>query len=194
MAHKATTIKDAIKQWEGENDGQIAGDAEKVMLNGVMPPIEKMDASLGALKSVKRLALSTNAIEKITGLNGLTNLEILSLGRNGLRKIDGLEPVGGTLKQLWLSYNYIDKLGGLTVCPNLEVLYISNNRVSSWGEIEKLGDNKNLREVLFKANPIEEKYSKEGTWRVEFVKRVKQIKKLDGYIIEDSEREAAGVA
>ena len=35
----------------------------------------------------------------------LRNLEILSLARNQIKKISGLEEVGGTLKELWLSYN-----------------------------------------------------------------------------------------
>ncbi len=54
--------------------------------------------------------MSTNNIEKISNLAGLTQLEVLSLGRNCIRKLEGLEPVAGTLKQLWISYNSIEKL------------------------------------------------------------------------------------
>jgi len=39
-----------------------------------------MDATLGTLKAAKHLALSSNNIEKITGLKGLDVLEVLSLG------------------------------------------------------------------------------------------------------------------
>ena len=58
----------------------------------------------------RHLSLSTNNIDKIAALSGLDNLEILSLGRNQLKKIENVEPVAATLQQLWISYNLIDKL------------------------------------------------------------------------------------
>jgi dynein light chain 1 len=42
----------------------------------------------------------------------MESLQILSLGRNLIKKIEGLEPVADTLEELWLSYNQIDKLVG----------------------------------------------------------------------------------
>ena len=58
----------------------------------------------------RHLALSTNSIEKIAGLAGMDALQILSLGRNLIRKIEGLDPVAETLEQLWLSYNQLERL------------------------------------------------------------------------------------
>lgn len=66
------------------------------------------------------------------------NLEILSLGRNVIKKISGLEEVGSTLRELWLSYNQIERLDGLQPCVKLQVLFMSNNKVKAWDEIEKL--------------------------------------------------------
>jgi dynein light chain 1, axonemal len=43
-------------------------------------------------------------------LAGLPQLEVLSLGRNSIKKLEGLEPVAPTLKQLWISYNVIERL------------------------------------------------------------------------------------
>lgn len=63
-----------------------------------------------AALSRRHLALSTNSIEKISGLAGLPSLEVLSLGRNIIKKLDGVEAVAGTLQQLWISYNVIEKL------------------------------------------------------------------------------------
>lgn len=68
----------------------------------------------------------------------LGNLEILSLSRNNIKKIQGLEEVGQTLRQLWLSYNLIEKLDGLQPCVKLQVLYISANRIEKWDEVDKL--------------------------------------------------------
>ena len=56
------------------------------------------------------MALSTNNIEKISGLAGLPQLEVLSLGRNCIKKLEGLDPIASTLKQLWISYNVIERL------------------------------------------------------------------------------------
>ena len=47
-----------------------------------------MDASLATLKACKHLSLSTNNIEKIGSLAGLESLEILSLGKNQIKKLE----------------------------------------------------------------------------------------------------------
>ena len=60
--------------------------------------------------STRHLALSTNSIEKIASLAGMDALQTLSLGRNLIRKIEGLDPVAETLEQLWLSYNQLERL------------------------------------------------------------------------------------
>ena len=65
-------------------------------------------------------------------------LEILSLARNNISRIEGLEPVAGTLQQLWLSYNNISKLDGLPPLPQLRVLYLANNLIRELKEIEAL--------------------------------------------------------
>lgn len=41
------------------------------------------------------------------------NLEVLSLGRNQIKKLEGLDDVANTLRELWISYNLLDKLNGL---------------------------------------------------------------------------------
>jgi dynein light chain 1 len=102
----------------------VATEAEKVLLFGQLPPIVKMDNTLGTLKACKHLALSSNCIEKITGLKGLDMLEVLSIGRNCIKKLEGLDEVAGTLQQLWCSYNLIDKLNGIEKLTNLTVLYM----------------------------------------------------------------------
>ena len=48
---KGTSCKDALAQWEKkeENEGQKAADAQVVKICAILPPIEKMDASLQTL-------------------------------------------------------------------------------------------------------------------------------------------------
>jgi dynein light chain 1, axonemal len=86
----------------------------------------------------RRLALSTNNIDRISSLAGMNKLKILSLGRNLIKKIEKLEDVASSLEELWISYNQISSLDGLQCCTNLTTLYISNNIIKSWSELDKL--------------------------------------------------------
>ncbi|XP_060684267.1 dynein axonemal light chain 1 [Hemiscyllium ocellatum] len=187
---KATTIKEALAKWE-ERSGEKAAEAVEVKLYGQIPPIEKMDASLSTLSNCEKLSLSTNCIEKIANLNGLKKLTILSLGRNNIKNLNGLEAVGETLEELWISYNLIEKLKGIHAMRKLQVLYMSNNLVKDWAEFGKLADLPNLVDLVFVGNPIEEKCSAEGTWVDEATKRLTRLKKLDGVpVIKQVEEEA----
>ncbi|XP_021102299.1 dynein light chain 1, axonemal isoform X1 [Heterocephalus glaber] len=175
---KATTIKEALARWE-EKTGQRPSEAKEIKLYAQIPPIEKMDASLSTLANCEKLSLSTNCIEKIANLNGLKNLRILSLGRNNIKNLNGLEAVGDTLEELWISYNFIEKLKGIHVMKKLKILYMSNNLVKDWAEFVKLTDLPCLEDLVFVGNPLEEKHSAEGNWIEEATKRVPKLKKLD---------------
>ncbi|XP_028678199.1 dynein axonemal light chain 1 [Erpetoichthys calabaricus] len=188
---KSTTIKEALVKWE-EKSGQKAAEAKEVKLYAQIPPIEKMDASLYTLVNCEKLSLSTNCIEKIANLNGLKNLRILSLGRNNIKNLNGLEAVGDSLEELWISYNQIEKLKGINVMKKLKILYMSNNLVKEWGEFVKLADLPCLADLVFVGNPLEEKHSAEGNWSEEATRRLPKLKKLDGNPIikqEDEEGE-----
>ncbi|XP_053880973.1 acyl-coenzyme A thioesterase 6 isoform X1 [Malaclemys terrapin pileata] len=178
---KATTIKEALARWE-EKNGQKASEAKEVKLYAQVPPVEKMDASLSTLVNCEKLSLSTNCIEKIANLNGLKNLRILSLGRNNIKNLNGLEAVGDTLEELWISYNLIEKLKGIHVMKKLKILYMSNNLVKDWAEFVRLADLPLLEDLVFVGNPLEEKYSadQQSSWVEEATKRVPRLKKLDG--------------
>mmetsp|Transcript_26052 Transcript_26052/g.56876 ORF Transcript_26052/g.56876 Transcript_26052/m.56876 type:complete len:199 (+) Transcript_26052:202-798(+) len=193
---KGMTIKDAIKIFE-EKSGVVATEVEKVMLNGMCPPIEKMDATLSTLKACKHLALSTNNIEKISSLSGMENLRILSLGRNMIKKIENLDAVADTLEELWISYNQIQNLVGVEKLLNLRVLFMSNNKIASWTEIDKLAVLDKLEDLLLIGNPLYNDYKDNNAlseYRVEVVKRLPNLRKLDGIPIDVDEREQAKAA
>lgn len=106
-----TSCAKALQMWEADHPGESPSEAEEIRLIYVNTPLDKMDPPvLNTLTKVKRLSLSSNVIEKMINLPGLKNIEILSLSRNNIKKIGGLEEIGGTLKELWLSYNFIEKL------------------------------------------------------------------------------------
>lgn len=179
---KGTTIKEALAKFE-EKTGKKAAESKEVKLYMQVPPIEKMDASLSTLAACEKLSLSTNAIEKIANLNGLKNLKILSLARNNIKSLNGLEAVADKLEELWFSYNLVEKLKGIQVLKKLKVLYLSNNLVKDVAELNKLGDLPVLEELVFVGNPYEEKHAQEGTkeaYRKHIKAKMLKLKKLDG--------------
>uniref|UniRef100_G3PIL9 Dynein axonemal light chain 1 n=1 Tax=Gasterosteus aculeatus aculeatus TaxID=481459 RepID=G3PIL9_GASAC len=189
---KATTVKEALAKLE-EKSGEKVSESKAIKLYGQVPPIEKMDSSLSILTNCEKLSMSTNCIGKITNLNGLNNLKILSLGRNNIKSFNGLEVVAGTLEELWISYNLIETLKGIESMKKLRVLYMSNNLVKEWEEFCRLANLPCLADLGFVGNPLEEKQSAQGTWMDEASKRLPNLRKLDGTpIIKQEVDEADG--
>ena len=118
-------------------------------------------------------------IEKIYALNGMRNLKILSLSRNYIKQISGLEAVAETLEELWLSYNLIEKLKGLSVLKVIRVLYISNNLIKDWTEFNRLQEISTLKDLVAIGNPLSEGID-DVTWKFECLKRLPFLKKIDG--------------
>jgi len=204
-----TACKEAIKDWEAfvattkDNKephadlGKEAAEMEEVRLcpiANMKPLIAKMDNSLSGLKKCKQLRMSSNSIGKIEGLAGCDNLTILSLGRNMLKKIEGLNEVSDTLEQLWISYNQLASLAGVEKLVNLQVLYASNNKLAGWNEFERLQGLPKLKDLNLTNNPLHQKHDAEGDWRVQVIQRLEKLKTLDGSLIDDEEREAAKAA
>lgn len=185
-----TSIRDALKAWSAKNNEEDPSTAKKVSLICQMPPIKKMDNKLTELTACEHLSLSTNAIERIAPLAGLKNLKILSLGRNNIKRFEKLEDVAGSLEELWMSYNSIEKLDGLSGMRKLRLIYLSNNSIKSFDELSKLRDLPALEELLLVGNPMYEGLSKEQR-RLEVIKRLPKLKKLDAHVVSDLEREQA---
>eukprot|EP01065_Artemidia_motanka_P012933 TRINITY_DN17121_c0_g1_i2.p1 TRINITY_DN17121_c0_g1~~TRINITY_DN17121_c0_g1_i2.p1 ORF type:complete len:224 (+),score=74.17 TRINITY_DN17121_c0_g1_i2:69-740(+) len=163
---------------------------------GRLPPITKWDKEVFAnLKCCRHLSLSSNAIGKIEpGLHTVPCLEVLSLGRNKIKKLENLDLPN--LKQLWVSYNFIERLSGLERLRSLQVLYASNNLISSWSEVSKLEANSELSDLLLINNRLHTDIDK-GTeetrreWRLQVLMRLPRLVKIDGEPVEHEERELA---
>ena len=183
-----TTCAAAIKAWE-EDTKEKAAEARKVLLYCQIPPISKMDNKLNDLVKCQHLSLSTNCIERLSALS-IPDLKILSIGRNHLKKIEKLEGIAGSLEELWASYNSISNLDGINTLSKLQVLYLSNNKIKSWDELEKLQSMSELRDILLIGNPIYDAFTPEQQ-RVEVLKRVPQLTKIDGVVVTPGERELA---
>jgi dynein light chain 1 len=164
----------------------------KVDLTGCIPPLTRLDPGLGATigPTCRQLSLSTNNLDRLAqGLAGLDGLHILSVGRNCLKRLDGLEPVAATLEEVWASYNTIEKLSGLERCPRLRVLYLSNNKLKDWGEVERLAVLEHLEDLLLVGNPL--CGTDEAAYRSGVLRRLPRLQKLDGRLVSDEERAAA---
>jgi len=183
-----TTCAAAIKAWE-EDTKEKAAEARKVLLYCQIPPISKMDNKLNDLVKCQHLSLSTNCIERLSALS-IPDLKILSIGRNHLKKVEKLEGIAGSLEELWASYNSISNLDGINTLSKLQVLYLSNNKIKSWDELEKLQSMSELRDILLIGNPIYDAFTPEQQ-RVEVLKRVPQLTKIDGVVVTPGERELA---
>ena len=187
----AQSCGQAIKAWEAKNEA-IAEEADVIKLYAQIPPITKLDNSLNTLKNCEQLSLSTNSIDRISvNLNGCAKLKILALGRNAIKRIEKLEDLAETLEQLWVSYNQITTLDGLSDLRNLTTLYISNNNIKSWAELDKLSSLPALKDILLVGNPIYGDFEKREDARVEVLKHLPQLSKIDGQMVKPSEREAA---
>ena len=184
---KKTSTAQTLKGWQAKTSQPVA---EANQIKMCCQGIAKLDASLNTLANCEHLSLSTNQIDRMVPLTGMKRLRILSLGRNQLKKIEKLEDVAETLEELWLSYNLIASLDGLAACTNLTTLFMSNNQIKAWAEVDKLAGLPHLRDVLLAGNPIYEGLSKEEA-RLEVLRRLPHLKKIDGDLVTPFEKEKA---
>ena len=179
-----TSFSKAIQLWEEKND-QNASDAEIIKLNFTVPPIDKLEAAvISTLTNCIQLSLSTNCIEKMVMISGLKKLKVLSLGRNQIKKIYGLEEVGENLEELWISYNLIEKLDGLSpYCQKLKVLYIAHNKIKDWNELEKIKELQSLTNCVFLGNEIYEKFPTKEEGRINVLKKIPSLTMIDNVLV-----------
>ncbi|GIY75999.1 dynein light chain 1, axonemal [Caerostris darwini] len=181
---KGIAFKDALKKWS-EKTGENAAEATVVKMNGWIPSIDKLDASLATLTNCERLSLSTNMIDKLTNLNSLSKVNIFSVGRNNLKSLNGIEGLADTLEELWASYNNIDKLKPVGSLKNLRVLYLSNNNVKDANELKHLAELPKLEDLVLKGCPLETALGE--NYRSKVSEILPQLKKLDGTSLITSE-------
>uniref|UniRef100_A0A3Q2CLL3 Dynein, axonemal, light chain 1 n=1 Tax=Cyprinodon variegatus TaxID=28743 RepID=A0A3Q2CLL3_CYPVA len=134
---------------EAKDTDNKADVSKEVLMYGQIPPIEKMDTSLSVLTCCEKLSLSSNCIENITNLDSFKNLKILSLGRNNIKSLVGVEAVRDTLEELWISYNLIEKLTGVNTLQKLKVLSIRHNLVKDWGKLPSFTKEFKINESIF---------------------------------------------
>ena len=111
------------------------------------------------------------------------------MARNQIKRIQGLDEVGQTLRELWLSYNSIEKLEGIQSCVKLTTLYISHNKIKNWDEVSKLSQLLSLKDLLLSDNPIYGEDKEAAKPKV--IKRVPTLEILDGRVVTEEVRSKA---
>ena len=155
-----------VQEWEEQTQLKIS---DVTFVELIYRNIGDLDAqTINSFTNCTKLSLSSNFITKIPDIH-LNYLETLSLGRNKIRYIKGLDWVAGTLKNLWLSYNEIDKLDPLKPMLKLVQLYMGNNLIAKIDELNNLVNFlsyyffflifiqtglSNLNDVVFRGNPF----------------------------------------
>lgn len=86
-----TTLAQALKTWETANPDVPLAEADYIKLYCQQPPINKLDNSISVCGNCERIALSTNNIDRMVPLTGMSKLKILSVGRNLIKKVEYLE-------------------------------------------------------------------------------------------------------
>ncbi|XP_032160411.1 leucine-rich repeat and guanylate kinase domain-containing protein isoform X2 [Mustela erminea] len=112
-------------------------------------------SGLELCSSLTHLSLARNKITSINGL-GMLPIKILCLSSNRIEKITGLEDLKA-LQIVDLSHNQISSLQGLENHDFLEVINLEDNKIAELGEIEYIENLPLLRVLNFQRNPVQEK-------------------------------------
>ncbi|XP_009697385.1 PREDICTED: leucine-rich repeat and guanylate kinase domain-containing protein, partial [Cariama cristata] len=104
--------------------------------------------------SLTHLSLSHNRLVAISGLENLP-IKILNLSSNQIEKITGLDSLK-TLQKVDLSSNKITSLQGLEEHDLLEVINLEDNQIAELHELECIEDLPLLRVLNLLKNPVQE--------------------------------------
>jgi Leucine-rich repeat (LRR) protein len=143
---------------------------------------------LGRMNELRVLYLQGNEITNIDGLDGCPMLRELVLDRNKIKKLDprgfyGLQ----NLRELRLEENGLRTCAGMPQLPRLQLLYLSSNRLADLSEINYIAQQPVLLELILAGNPL----SRKPMYRPSTVRRMMQLRFLDGKEVFDDERERA---
>ncbi|XP_059481181.1 nischarin [Neocloeon triangulifer] len=116
--------------------------------------LEEIDESFRIMPHIKKLKLSHNKLNQVTGLTHLPQLSELNLSANAFYSIKDLHTSLGNVVHLDLSENHISTLGGFSKLYSLERLELASNAVSDVSEARHLSALPNLEYLTLTGNPV----------------------------------------
>ncbi|RLN72346.1 hypothetical protein BBJ28_00009818 [Nothophytophthora sp. Chile5] len=142
--------------------------------------------ALSDLSNLVHLDVSGNAVERLEGLQALTQLQTLLLARNHLKTLSSPLFTLENLTRLDLSGNFIAHLpraiAGLTL---LETLNLAGNNLSKLREVDVLEPLANLHVCSLAANP----FCRLPTYKDYVLSKVQSLERLDDMQISPAARE-----
>ncbi|XP_050426245.1 leucine-rich repeat-containing protein 49 [Adelges cooleyi] len=131
----------------------ITGEARLRLLSMQHNLLTKLDGiSSAGLSRLVFLDIYGNQLERITGLESLSNLRVLLLGKNRIKRIEGLKTLH-RLEVLDLHGNQLTQVGGLQSQGELKVLNLAGNQIKVLGSLDLVGL-RSLRELNLRRNRL----------------------------------------
>ena len=84
--------------------------------------------NLEGLRSLRKLFLGKNKIERLEGLETLDALQVLAVPGNRILRIEGLERATA-LEELYVGENGVERVEGLAALAHLRILDLAQNRI-----------------------------------------------------------------
>lgn len=116
--------------------------------------LTSIDASINTLPNIQKLFLDCNAIDRISNLDKLSALSVLSLSENNVAECIDLHLELGNLIELNLSQNSLKLLKGFRKLYSLQHLDLSCNLIDSMDEVDYLGALPCLDNLRLTGNPV----------------------------------------
>lgn len=150
-------------------------------------PLKSLKA-LSELANLTQLDLSGNAVERLDGIQLLSQLQILAIPRNHLKTLSASLFNLNRLTNLDLSGNFIAHLprafSGLTL---LKVLNLSGNNLNTLREVDALAPLSNLLSCSLAANP----FCRLPTYKDYAICKIRSLERLDEVEISQAGRDRA---
>lgn len=133
---------------------------------------------LEKLSEMRSLFAQENLFSKMEGLDGMVHLDTLNLNQNYITKVEGLRNLAA-LRTLCLASNKLESpesIEGLLEAPSISTLDLKNNKLEDPRVIDILEQLPNLRVLYLKGNPV---VGKIRFYRKNLIARFPNLKYLD---------------
>ncbi|VUZ42879.1 unnamed protein product [Hymenolepis diminuta] len=144
---------------------------------------------LNGLEQLEELSIESNGLTSLQGIGDFKNLQILLAGDNFIKTIANLGFKGlKNLKVLALDSNELSSITHLKHCHSLQQIYISGNNITDYQSVLALQNMPDLKVLDMRFNPIKLNLSKH---RLRTIYHLPQLHFLDGKPVNSNELKEA---
>lgn len=144
---------------------------------------------LNGLEQLEELSIESNSLTSLQGIGDFKNLKVLLAGDNFIKTIANFGFKGlKNLKVLALDSNEISSITQLKQCHSLQQIYISGNNITDYQSVLALQNMPDLKVLDMRFNPIKLNLSKH---RLRTIYHLPQLHFLDGKPVNSNELKEA---